>query len=122
MAFKSRPADDKGLEQIEVEVRIQTVVLRNKTREELGFVVLHKRPERIIDFAVVKLLQGEVSSELGDRAAHNSNFDWIDVWTKVDKVAQQSPGALRRSAADPCIQSENLLDLEMLGKFSFSAL
>ena len=72
-------------------------------------------------FVVVELLQGEVSSELGGRAAHNSNFDWIDalVGTKVDEVEPQSPGALRRSAADPCMQSENLLDLEMLGSFLF---
>ncbi len=37
------PADDEGLEQIEVEVRI--VALRNKTFEELGIGVSHQRPE-----------------------------------------------------------------------------
>ncbi len=47
------------------------------------------------------------------------NFEWIDalVGTEVDQVAPQSRGALRRSAVDPCMQGEDLLDLEMLGGF-----
>jgi hypothetical protein len=52
----------------------------------------------MIDFVVVKLLQGEVSSELGNRAAHNSNFDWIDELVGTE---------------------ENLLDLEVLGSILF---
>ncbi len=50
----------------------------------------------------------------------STQLDWINtlVWTEVDQVAPQSPGALRRSAVDPCMQVENLLDLEVLWSFT----
>ncbi len=104
-------------------MRLQIVVLLNELREGLCFSKSHQGPKRIVDFDVVQLLQGEISSELGDRAAHNSNFDWIDalVGTEVDEVALKSSGTLCRRAANPCMQGVDLLDLEVLGSFLVSA-
>jgi hypothetical protein len=58
-------------------------------------------------------------SELGDRAAYNSNFDWIDalVGTEVGEVAPKSFGTLLRSTANPSMQGVDLLHFEMLGSF-----
>ena len=51
-------------------------MLLDELREGLCFRESHQGSERIVDFDVVQLFQGEIGSELGDRAAHNSNFDW----------------------------------------------
>ncbi len=88
-----------------------------QSRKPLPFGITHTRTIRIVDLIFIKLLSGQLGSDLDNLPLNITKRLGIDslLQTQIYQITSKLPSTLIRWYARSCINSLKLLQFEMLG-------